>query len=365
MTKFRLILAAALFYALPADAAAVLPWQQAIAPDALIAQANAVEAWAKVTVSDGLSYDTFVSWLDNERAIFHRQYPERMVTLGRDGEFYWAYDGNTQSEMSAIGGYITLGHQFHAFLLRTEDFIISAPDYTDSEACDCRVAHMTLKTGQSVSLHFDRASSLPIQLISDDGQGETITTSYQKWSAQNGYLLPGVIEIEHAGRTFQYDFVDITLFSQPSLNGNLEHASFRPPFDRLSAEHQLIRLHRDMIDAHIESNIDLMANIWADEIIQVNRGQITVNRRDESLARMGASLKRRKHTSYLDLERPRVRLSADQTMGQVYVRIHAAGNSVDADGTPGEPFEFTAAWQASFQKDDGRWVMISNASSFQ
>ena len=186
-----------------------------------------------------------------------------------------------------------------------------------------------------------------------------IKTSYTNWNDVKGLKLPTKIKINHQGRDFNYQFDDII------FNTNHLYQSLRTPFEKLSDEQQVRRLHQDMMDAHIHSDASLMSHIWADEIIMVNRGKISLVTGKAASQRMSQSLSMRKHSQYVDLELPSVVLSDDKTMAYLTVRVMAKGNRVDNTGKSGDAFEFTSAWMAVFKKFNGQWKMTANASNFE
>lgn len=319
-----------------------------------------VQGKANVIVSDGLQYSVETSWLDTERAIFKRTYPEREVTLGRSGEYFWAFDGKKVQEISPSLTEIILGHQFHAKLLYPKVFMQDQSREIDSSSlCVCRQEKFKDIDDNQVSIHFEKKSLKPrFMVINSTANGE-MTFTYGDWKMVEDKNLPFKIEIDHAGRHFTYKYSEIHL-------GNKKiHSTLLAPYGLLTDEQQLMRLHRNMIDAHIDSDIRLMDGSWGDQVTFVSRGGISKMSGKDASDGLGRSLDRRKHSRYVDMVKPVITLSDDKTLATIMVQVQAEGYGIDDKGKQGAAFSFMSAWTSVFKKKDGKWKMISNASNFK
>lgn len=80
---------------------------------------------------------------------------------------------------------------------------------------------------------------------------------------------------------------------------------------------------------------------------------------------MQQSLQKRRHSLYIDLQQPIIKISKDGTLGYLAARVKVQGYNVDKSGILGKKFEFISAWIATFEKIDGLWKLTSNASNFE
>lgn len=336
------------------------PWAPSLATGEVINSIMTIEARASVKVSDGLIYDVETSWLDNERSIFHRSYPDRKVTLGRAGLNYWSFDGEKQKTESANIRDIILGHQFHAKILFFEKFVQKGSlKQGVSNLCDCKIIEAKDPDNNIVTLHYDKKSLRPQFHITYSEKYGEIKLTYGDWRIMDGVNLPFKIEIDHDGRHFIYQYKDIN-FNSKTLN-----ASLLTPLDLLKDEQKLIRHHRNMIDAHIDSDVSLMGDVWGEQVTFVNNGIISKVKGAEAAKGLGQSLNRRKHSLYIDMAKPIVTLSKDASLGFVMVQVKAEGVRVNEGGERGEAFSFESAWTSTFEKKDGKWKMTSNTSNFK
>jgi hypothetical protein len=126
---------------------------------------------------------------------------------------------------------------------------------------------------------------------------------------------------------------------------------------------QLLAFHQRMLEAHLESDVDLLFEASADDYVIANRGEILRPTLEERKARLGPYLEATTFTEYKDLTVPVVRISADGSMGWVIAQVGASGVQLTPDGE--RPIEFVSAWIELYEKRDGSWVQVGNVSNFR
>lgn len=123
-------------------------------------------------------------------------------------------------------------------------------------------------------------------------------------------------------------------------------------------------LHEKVLDAHRESNVELLLEDEAAEYVVANRGAITRPSVDERRTQLGSYLGRTTFKEYRDVTEPIVRVSSDGSLGWVIVQVQASGIQTTPAGQK-EPLEFVSAWIELYEKRDGRWVRVGNVSNFK
>lgn len=327
---------------------------------AVAQEKQTITAFADVTVSDGLTYSVTTSYLDNERLIFHRIYPERKITMGRGGLYLWQYDGETEKLLNLKMGDFVTGHQFHAQIVYPERFYSDTSTLKSSEdtVCKCRIETIVDGTKITTKRFRQTDNRLVSQLTNYNGEFSVLLT-YKDWRKVGNITLPYHIEIDDGARTFVYNF------NKVEIDGPDIHSNLLTPYSNLSDEQKLMRHHRNMIDAHIASDESLMADQWGDEITFIYNGKIDVVKKSDARANMQKSLKARSHNKYIDLKTPVITLSDDKTLGWVTVRVRAEGNRLDTAGNSTAPLAFTSAWVSLYKKIEGHWKMVGNVSNFE
>ncbi len=352
MKKTRYLFLASLFFC---QALSAGEWLAYLGDTKSLSGLGSVYARANVSVSDGSGFKVESVWLDQERYIFHRETENSRITMGREGHGFWSYDGKNQTDIPADFRDFILCHQFHAQLLNFDKFdLASELETTLYAACDCFASKTNDIDGTALTLKYAKTGA-PLELIAEYEQHGTVITRYGKWKTVNGVTLPYQIIITHGELMFTYDFVEV-LFNQPRRFQQLS-----PPMQHLTDAQQLIRLHREMIDAHIESDGGLMEHVWADNVLIVNRGKVEQVTGQAASEFMTASLASRTHSKYVDLIQPKVTVSGDGQIGWLAAQVTAVGTTIEAEP---RQFEFTSAWIATFEKQDGQWKLTANASNF-
>lgn len=213
-------------------------WLKAIGDAKKIQSIQAVETTAAVKVSDGMKYKTKSSWQSEDYVVFYLEYPDSKTILGKEGLYYWNGNGDIQKNANEELRDFIFGHQFHAELLFTKKFVTSfSEDKNLSAHCKCHVFNAIDLEGNDVEYHTDKSSSkLKLKIVDNKKHGK-IKTSYAGWEKINGIKLPTKILINHDGRNFSYKFNNI------NFNTNSIYQSLRTPYNKLTDEQKIRRLH--------------------------------------------------------------------------------------------------------------------------
>jgi hypothetical protein len=105
--------------------------------------------------------------------------------------------------------------------------------------------------------------------------------------------------------------------------------------DRLRA------LHEKVMQAHRQSNVELLLEDEAVDYLVANRGEVTRPTPDERRRRLGAYLSRTSFQEYRDVIEPVVTVSNDGTLAWVVVQVEARGTQT-ADTGRKEPLSSLA-----------------------
>ena len=130
------------------------------------------------------------------------------------------------------------------------------------------------------------------------------------------------------------------------------------------ARAKLLALHEEVMQAHRESNVDLLLRSEAPDSISANRGEITHPTLDARRARFQQYLGATRFAEYIDLVPPVVRVSSDGSLGWVMVQVRAAGVQTTQDGGS-RPLAFESAWIELYERRGGDWYRLGNVSNFK
>jgi hypothetical protein len=336
--------------------AAQTPWLRGADPENRAEEWQSLQVVADVSVSDGLTYKVNTLYIDPQRAIFERIYTDRKVTNGVEGKYAWSFDQKREIEGSSMTTSIVLGHQFYAQMLFFEKLHPTAAINENATFMDAASQSVITNDANGVYELFYDPAKLPLGMKIVLGE-TTITFVYSDWQSVDGVLLPHHIQIDDGERIFDYQFTEVS----PNVGQLADH---RCPYELLTEEQKLLRLHREVMDGHYFENMKSMYGFVSDSMHIVSAGEVyrmSGKRASESLDR---SMKFRNHEMYDDLIRPVVSRSDDGSLAWVIVQVKAHGVRLDDKGNETEPLDFVSAWIELYEKVEGEWKMMGNVSNF-
>ena len=131
-----------------------------------------------------------------------------------------------------------------------------------------------------------------------------------------------------------------------------------------SPEDELIRMHQELLQFHLNGDVESWLATESEQYVVANRGEVTHPTRKEREARIKPHLNRTRFKEYRDLIPPEVRISRDGTLAWLIAQVKASGVQTTDDGKQ-ESIEFTSAWIELFEKRDGQWIRVGNVSNFK
>lgn len=125
-------------------------------------------------------------------------------------------------------------------------------------------------------------------------------------------------------------------------------------------KYALIRRHIQDRRAHFDKDIATLLNDMAAEQIYVRDGQINTRTRPDTEERFTAYFDHvAEFIHWDDTHPPVIRISPDGAMAWMASQIRLHYRSVE-----GEETDLTCAWLAVYEKQDGDWIAVANASTF-
>jgi hypothetical protein len=140
-------------------------------------------------------------------------------------------------------------------------------------------------------------------------------------------------------------------------------ASLRPQRSRTAVE-EILAIHQADRRAHFAGDATMLIEHTAPEILSVKDGKITRQSRDDVRKQFDEYFRGSKYSAWDDLEPPQVRVSDDERMAWLAVRVHSKFSRT-LDGGKEERNEFVSAWTSTYEKPEGKWLMTSVTSTFE
>ena len=125
---------------------------------------------------------------------------------------------------------------------------------------------------------------------------------------------------------------------------------------------EILRLHERQRAAHLERRADWLVEEWADSLVSVSGGRVSISSADRGRAGFQGYLDASTFQAWDDIVPPRIRISPDGRMAYVVVekRVHLTTR----DSTGRAAAERTRyAWLSVYEKLDGRWRLAAIAST--
>lgn len=124
----------------------------------------------------------------------------------------------------------------------------------------------------------------------------------------------------------------------------------------------LLQLHALAQTAHLEKRADLLVASFADSLLSVSQGAVTIRTPAQNRARFQAYFDRSTFLEWADLAPPVIRISPDGNMAYVIVQKRVRLSAADSSGQ--QRLEHTIfAWLEAYEKRDGRWTLMAVVST--
>ena len=135
----------------------------------------------------------------------------------------------------------------------------------------------------------------------------------------------------------------------------------RPP-DVSADRAELLRLHELARTAHLGKQPDLMVASFADTLLDVSGGLVSIRSREQNRARFRRYFDQVTFQQWDDIVPPRIRISPDGQMAYVVVQKSVRLTS-QAGGGALEPEHTVFAWVEIYEKRAGKWTLMAVAST--
>ncbi len=127
-------------------------------------------------------------------------------------------------------------------------------------------------------------------------------------------------------------------------------------------EKEILTLHQEMIDAHLNKDADWFVKDIADDYFSVGRGEIKFPKPDETTARFRNYLNSTEFTKYNDLQEPIIKFSKDGSLAYLIVQVEVAGEQKIASDSI-ETYNTTWAWITLYEREKDKWIRLEEVSN--
>ncbi len=361
MRVFRVLLFVAGLVVLPTVSAAETVGLMAfVAEDSAINSLESITAKANVTTPDGRQYPVETTYWHPLKAFFTRNEQDNFSTLGIWGKYNWHFNGEQQQEVGEDFAEFVILHQFHAALIHFERLFDEIAEPVAIQLDDCACLQVTARReANEHTFYFEKQTGRPFMwAIHRDDQAD-VRIYYSDWRTVDGMSLPFELNIQDADDPWLYEFTELRINNTPV-------DAHYPPYDVLTDEQQLLKLHQDFVDVHLLGRtVTEQPAAQASTYTVAYQGEIFQSEGSDFSSFYESIFSTRDYNSYNDLIRPVVKVSEDGSLGWIIVQIQADGVRFDSQGQVSGPLEFTSAWVSLYEKTNDQWRMAGNVSNFK
>ena len=129
-----------------------------------------------------------------------------------------------------------------------------------------------------------------------------------------------------------------------------------------SAKAELLALHQADRRAHFNRDVEAILPTVSAKLTFVRDGKVQVMSRDDVRKQFTEYFRGAEFSAWDDLEPPIIQVSPDGRMGWMIVRVRIAYTKTDAGGAKSKE-DTVMAWMSVYEKPDGKWLLIANAST--
>lgn len=135
------------------------------------------------------------------------------------------------------------------------------------------------------------------------------------------------------------------------------------PATRNADVQELLKLHNEMLDAHLTGDAERFLSSWSNDFLLVNKGTLRKVAPSDLKPGFEAYLGGIDWEYYRDRKAPVVEVSRAGDLAWLAAEVEAKGARRLDDGQT-ELIEFQSAWVSLFKRVDGDWVLVGNVSNF-
>ena len=127
---------------------------------------------------------------------------------------------------------------------------------------------------------------------------------------------------------------------------------------------RLLSLYESSLRAHLENDAGTFLAEYASQWYDVRNAGVRLRTKEEALPAMEQYFKQTHFSDISEMATPIIHISTDASMAWVIgeIRVHA---SQDVSDEKEQDFSFRCAWVSIYEKHEGEWAQVVNASSFQ
>jgi len=140
--------------------------------------------------------------------------------------------------------------------------------------------------------------------------------------------------------------------------------SCQQPPDLESLRLEILEMHRDFIQAHLDKDAAFIAMPTSPDYLSVSDGIVRNINASEMEQKLSEYLDSTEFSAYNDVAEPIIGISRDGSLAWSVVRVRVAGQRSRMDGPP-QNFDTLWAWMTLYRRSGDQWLRIVDVSTNQ
>jgi hypothetical protein len=126
----------------------------------------------------------------------------------------------------------------------------------------------------------------------------------------------------------------------------------------------LLNIYEESLQAHLEYNAEKLLASSAQQCYELRDGTVIVRTKEEMLPEIEHYFASTQFLEYKAVAPPIIHVSEDASMAWTITEVRVRGLQKQPDGETSD-LAFRCSWVSIFEKQEGVWVQVVNASTFQ
>lgn len=207
----------------------------------------------------------------------------------------------------------------------------------------------------TIYLYFDAETKMLLGYVMPiPNSNESVKNVFNEWRKIGKLKLPTkAIATDNSG--------DWVLNFQKILLNKSDEKMFEVP-PQVADYAELLKLHEQQKTAHLSYNTELFVEMFAENLTQIQRGNVSNHTKTENLMRFKNYFSTFKFIEWENLKTPVIKISKDGSMATIIVQKRVRGTYKNAQGADVlDQTDF--AWLEVWEKQNGKWKVVTVAST--
>jgi hypothetical protein len=141
-------------------------------------------------------------------------------------------------------------------------------------------------------------------------------------------------------------------------------SSCQQKVDKKKLEQELLELHQETIQAHLNKDVDFFIRDISDDYMQVHDGEFLYPTKKDIQKMFTHYLNSTDFSVYRDVSEPIVKVADDGSLGWTIVQVRVKGKQqTETDSI--YKLDYTFAWITLYERENTKWIRLGEVDNFK